>query len=567
MRVPAKFRSVSIVTAFAALSCTGTVSGDGRIGAKPTAGAAGAGGGAAAAGGGAAGAGGTSVGTAAVAPPPASWRRLTASQYRNTIDDLFGPGLDHGAIEATPALDGFSTVGGAQGAASAYGVEQFELAAQQVAAQVVADAARFGRVIACAPAPRAFDSACARRSLASFGRRVFRRPLTDAEVDRYEGLWRAAAAPAGFAPGAAAVVSALLQSPKFLYRTEYGQPVAGTATRRYTGYELASRLSYFLWNTTPDDALLEAAARGALDTDDGIRATAEAMLISPRARAGLDDYFAELLRLDDFGLADEASRNLPPSLAAGMRRQALLDLDDIVFDRDATFSELVEGTTTHVDAELARHYGLPTPTGTGFVRVTLPQDGPRTGFLTFGAFLVKSGNGLKTSPVRRGKLIREGLLCQAVPPPPPNVDASIPELDPSAPRTTRQRLEQHRSQAGCSGCHALMDPLGLPFEIFDASAKLRATENGLPIDPSGELDGQPFATPRGLAHLLATSPKLDACTVSRLYRYASGAASDADDDRRLAPLREAFRASGGRLRALILAYVGSALFLQASDPS
>lgn len=499
------------------------------------------------------------------APVPGASRRLTALQYRHTVDDLFGAGLTYAELEGEPAVNGFTTVGGSVVSTSRNGVEQFESAAATLAAQIMADEARRAKVISCSPVPAAFDEACATTSVTQLGRRVFRRPLEQAETDRYVTLWRTLSDLSTFSFGAEGVVSAMLQSPKFLYRVEYGQPQAGESARRYTGYELASRLSYLLWNTTPDDDLLDAADRGDLDTDEGVAARAEAMLDSPRSRAGLRDFFAEFMYLKDFGVNAAASRTLSPELATAMREQALRDAEEIVFDSDTRFSELLDGTQTHLNGELAAHYGIPGPTGADFERVTLP-DGERVGLLGTGAFLVRQGNGEETSPVRRGKVILESFLCTTVPSPPAGVVPVIPEFDPNVPRTTRERLETHRNHAQCLGCHVAMDPLGLALENFDATAKFRTTDNGLPIDTSGEFDGQSFEGLRELATLLADSPRVAACTVTRFFRYASGAPESVADAQRLASLQSTFSEGGGRLRPTILAYLRSSLFTQASDP-
>lgn len=444
-------------------------------------------------------------------------------------------------------------------------MEMYEAAAREIANQVVAEPARLARVVSCNPVPAGFDEACARSSLGSFGRLALRRALTPSEVDRYLGLWRGVSEKQTFTEGARAVISAILQSPKFLYRVEYGASTT-TGARRYTGQEIAARLSYLLWNTTPDAALLDAADKGELSTDEAVRARATAMLASPRARAGLRDYFAEYLNLQDFGLTPEAARGLEPTLAAAMREQALSDFESLVFDQGAPFTDLLTSTTTRVNATLAEYYGLPAPGGSGLASVNVPADNARAGLLTFGAFLVNLGNGQTTQPVRRAKFIREMVLCQPVIQPPEEVNTTLPMVDPTTPRTTRQRLEQHLTDGACKGCHASLDPLGLSFEIFDALGRTRTTELGLPIITAGNLDGQPFEAPRDLAELLAERPEAKSCAVTRLYRYASGAVEDVDDSARLAPVNAAYADSNGKLRDVLLSYIGSSLFTTVSDP-
>ena len=313
----------------------------------------------------------------------------------------------------------------------------------------------------------------------------------------------------------AGVTAALLQSPNFLYRSEIGVPDPTDPGRRLlTSFELAARLSYFLWAAPPDEALLDAAESGALATDAGLEAQTRRLLASPRARSTMAEFFVELFRLRRLDRINESRtkyRQYTPTLGASMRGETLRLIEAIAFDPGRDFREIFSARFTYLNPELARLYGLPTPPlarPTDYVRVELPPQQGRAGVLGHGSFLTIFAHATTSSPTKRGKFIRESLLCQAVPPPPPDVATRLPKDEEGKPaRTTRQKLEAHRKDARCNGCHKAMDPLGLAFEGFDGIGAARQREAGLPIDTSGELDGVSFGDPGQLGALLSKSAK------------------------------------------------------------
>jgi hypothetical protein len=464
----------------------------------------------------------------AVSPEPPVLRRLTYAQYVRTVGDLFGDGLVLPTeLEPDSRSSGLYAVGVSLTSISALGVERYESAAYDIAEQVFADDARRAAVVACATE----DEACARETIEALGRRAWRRPLSEEEADRLTGIAVAAAQTYDdFDAGLTYAVAALLQSPYFLFRPEVGED-AGDGTRRYTGWEMASRLSYFLWDTMPDDELLDAAEAGELVTEDGVAAQVDRMLADDRARDGVRAFLTDMLELDalddltkDPTVYVYASAELGPSA----REQTLLDAEAIVFDADADFRTFLTTPDTHLDRTLAAVYDVPAPAREGFAATTLKPELWRRGFLGQVSFLALQSHATSTSVTKRGLFVREVLLCQSLPDPPAGLNTSIPETSEATP-TMRDRVEQHLADPTCATCHNVMDPIGLGFENFDGIGRWRDTENGAPIDASGDLDGTPFYNAADLAVAIHNDPQFAACLNETVLQYAWGReATDAE---------------------------------------
>jgi mono/diheme cytochrome c family protein len=515
-------------------------------------------------------------------PAPGGLKRLTVAQYRNTLRDLFGPGIPLPAdLEPDTLVAGSATVGAARVALSTQGLEKFAVAAFAVGRAAQADPTFRQRYLACPGGASAATESCLRGFVTAFGRRAWRRPLTPAEIGRYVAL--AADLDRGrevsaASPGIAAVIAAMLQSPHFLYRAEIGEPdPADPSRRRLTGYELAARLSYFLWGAPPDDALLDAAAAGLLATPEGLEAQTRRMLPAARSRETMADFFVELFRLRRLDKISESRTKYPqysPTLGASLRGETLRVIEEVAFAPARDFREIFATRFTWVNAELARLYGLPAasaaapPGPDGYWRVELPADSGRTGVLGQGAFLTIFAHPTTSSPTKRGKFIRESLLCQAVPPPPPNVDAKLPKDEPGKPaRTIRQKLEAHRKNPRCNGCHKAMDPLGLAFERFDGVGAGRVSEAGRPIDTSGEFDGVPFQDAAGLGTLLARSPKIGACVARSLFRFAVGHLESEGEEPLLEALARGLEQDGYQFDALVANVIKSEGFRTIAAPA
>jgi mono/diheme cytochrome c family protein len=534
-------------------------------------------------------------GPARFVPAPAGLKRLTTAQYQNTLRDLFGEQATLPThLEPDTLVAGSATVGAARIGLSENGVEKFARAAFELAGAAVRDPAFSKRYVPC-PAEGPFDEACARDFISRFGRRAWRRPLSVEEIDRYlrlaQGLAKSAT-DAGLSRGLTAVTAAMLQSPHFLYRSEIGVPDPKEPTRRrLTDFEMASRLSYFLWGAPPDDALLDAAEAGRLATDQGLSEETRRMLLSPRARQTMAGFFVELFRLrrldrlyEGRGKHPRFTTSLPPAMRTGI----LSLIEEVAFDPKRDFREIFSAPVSYVNPELARLYDLhaagaapppaasaapapgssaAAPAADAFQRVVLPADSPRRGVLGQAAFLAIFAHNNSSSPTRRGKFIRESLLCQAVPPPPPSVDTRLPKDEGTVVRTTRQRLEEHRKNPRCNGCHKAMDPLGLAFEGFDNLGIQRKEEKGLPIDTSGELDGTTFKTPGELGALLARNDKLGACVARSLFRYALGSLETEGEEPLLEELARGLQRDGYRFHALVANVIKSEGFRYLSAPS
>lgn len=483
-----------------------------------------------------------------------AFARLTTRQLHNVYVDLLGPvAQPELPADTTPYL--FESVGAASEPLSESGVQLLEEAATAMAAEVFGDAGRREAFAGCAP-QTAWD-ACTTGFIRAFGRQAWRRPLTPTE----EARWLAVAADFGSSDpweGLEAVTAGMLQSPWFVYRVELGRPVEGRpGVRRLTAHELAARLSLFFWNTTPDAALMAAADDGSLGTPEGLEAAVDRLLADERSREATEAFFAQYLdlqRLDRAAPDPLVFPDFTPALRAAMRAEVLLLVDERVQRQDADVRGIFSARRAFVNDVLAAHYGLEAPGASPitFVPVDLPPDSPRAGILGLGAFLTMNAHAVDTSPTLRGKYILERVLCATIPPPPDNVSLDLTTgADADAP--LRERLDQHRDDPACAGCHAMMDPPGFLFETFDATGAWRTEDRGHPIDSTGELLGVPLADAGALGDHLSTHEDVGPCMVKQLYRHAHGRLDTAADADSLAQLSEGFAADGHRFRGLLRA--------------
>jgi hypothetical protein len=520
----------------------------------------------------------------AIGPPPelkrqtSAVRRLTHSQYNNTVRDLLGDFTRPAdQFPQDDFLHGFTNQAEGQSVPPIL-AEAYTVAAEKLAANAI----RFGetqRLIPCRPAS-ALDPSCRDRFVREFGLRTFRRPLSDAETADYASLFhRAAAKRNDFQEGVKMVIEAMLQSPNFLFHLEEGPD------GRLRGYAAASRLSYFLWDTMPDGTLLDAAAKGELDSLDGIRRAARRMMDNPQARRALDGFLAQWMRFDRVLASARNVRRVPDfsaSLLASMVSETSHLFQHLVWN-DGNFMEFFNAPYTFVSARLAQHYGFEAP-AVDFALTKYPQGSKRAGVLGHAGFLTMTATAMDTSPTARGLFVREQFLCQLVPPPPPGVDTNLPVVTVEKPMTSRERLAVHLNNASCAGCHNLIDPIGLGLEGFDDLGRARdkitlqiqqerdavTNERGepkvfeLPLDTSGTIHGIPnssFSSAAELGNILANDPTCQRCMVKQLFRYALGRHETDADRPYLEALYEGFRKSGFRYRELMLALVSSPPFL------
>ena len=504
-------------------------------------------------------------------PAPESMHRLTKSQFQNSLTALLG-NVTIGELDGDSYIGGFATVGAGSVVTSASGVQSYQVAIDAALDQVFADTARRNTLVGCTP-KTPLDTACAQSFLKTFGRLAWRRPLTQPQLDRYTTLATSSATalsdPYG---GLRWAASALLQSPYFLYRSERGTPVPGMADRnQYTPDELASKLAFFLWNSTPDAALLDAAESGALATAAGLSAQVDRLLAAPQGHEAIVNFAREFMRTDNLvGMPKDASTypTYTTTLPAAMANEVLSLWENTAFKSDSSVLELFTTQQTFANKELGALYGLDTSslTATTFSPVTLPASQGRSGLLTTAAMLALQATQIEGSPTLRGRFIREKFQCMAIPSPPPGVVTTLPATGAGV-FTKRQKMVTHEAQPSCAACHGLMDPIGFALEHFDAVGAYRATDSGLQIDTSGTLNGEPFSGSVDMGKVLAASPATGPCIVQNIYSYAVGHAVPDTEQVAVSDLSTAFVASGNRLRALILKLVASDGFVFTSPES
>lgn len=498
---------------------------------------------------------------AAESPSP-TLRRLTWPQYEQTVTDLLGDDIALPTrLEPDDRVDGLPSIGATVNLVSQWGVERYEDAAYLLAGQALSD----DDMLPCSPASIS-DTDCAGQFIDLWGPRFYRRPLADSERTRLVDLIAAVGTEAAdFRVGVTSGLAALLQSPYFLYRVELGTPDPSDPTiRLLDAYELATRLSYLLWNTTPDDDLLQAAADGLLDTEDGLLAQATRLLDDPRAEQGVRNLFTEVLHLD---LLDDLSKDptvhthASAELGPLAREETLLGVLDLVLVQDGDYRDLLTTRTTFVDRTLAALYNVEAPTMDGFGAVKLAREDGRRGLLGQASFLALNSHLVHTSATLRGKFVQEVLLCHTIPAPPSGVDTSIPEPDADSP-TLRERIKTHLEDPTCAVCHELTDLVGLTFENFDSVGRWRDLENGAVIDPSGELEGVDFDDAWDFASVLRQSPDVGPCLVQHVWGVGTGHSPVYGELALSEWLAADLALQGYSVRALLLATVTTAGFRQ-----
>ena len=399
---------------------------------------------------------------------------------------------------------------------------------------------RKAELLPCAPAQA--DAACVEGFVRGFGRRALRRPLDDDEVTRYAA--RVTGAPS-LDEGLKVALEVMLSSPDFLYRSEVGVP-DGQGGYRLTAFEVASALSYLFWGTAPDDALLDAAVAGGLDTPDGIEAEARRLLADPKSREVLGTFAEQWLGIEKVRTVDKSpSFGFDDELRAALSEETRRFFTHVMFDGTGRLEELFTANYTLANPRLAELYELDAAGGPGFYEAPYGS-GERAGVLGHGSVLAANAFPDQGSPIHRGLFVRQRLLCQEFGPPPAQA-ATVPEIDPSA--TTRERFAEHTADPVCASCHQYIDPVGFGFERFDAIGRARDSENGLPIDTSGDMNdveglgtgtSAPFSNLAGLGQVLAASESAPACFVTQVWRFAHGALEEPGDTCALSDLAQAF---------------------------
>jgi hypothetical protein len=494
------------------------------------------------------------------APGTAPLRRLSHEEYENALTDLFGDAAL--AKEATKDFAQDTMSLGFRNSARFLDVKLVQAQEYLKAAELVAgrQVANVGALLPCASTG---GEACAQQLIDGLLARVYRRPLTDAEQATYLTLFRTGSTGADFKTGVEWMLVTALQSPQFLYRPE----VDGALTARaLSPVELASRLSFLLWRSIPDEALLTAAAQGRLATKADVEREARRMLEDPKAER-LFEFFDQWLDIDEVAAMRRdpaAFPGLPATLAADLRAEAREFVKQTVLRGDASLSTVLAAPYTYVNPTLAAHYGVTVPAGSGFQKVTW-MSGRRGGLFMNSGALVSHDKATRTSIVNRGLRVRTLLLCQVIPAPPDNVSLSLGPIDASA--SQGDRLAQHRTDPSCAGCHALLDPLGEPFENVDAVGRERLVdEGGLAVKTAGEVFGTqgvdgPVAHGYELMQRLANADEVRQCVVTQLFRFGHGREEEPADLCSRQRALEAFKTSGWNVKELFVAMTQTDDFL------
>ena len=503
-------------------------------------------------------------------PYLAGLRRLTETQYRNSIADIFGPNIVvQGRFEPDRRVGGLLAAGTTSLSITPSGFEGYAKIADGIARQVVDEKNR-ARLLACTPKSAAApDRNCAGQILDRYGLLLFRRPLTveerKARVDAAESATKLSG---NFYTGIRYGLTTLLSAPDFLFRPE----IAVAKGKAYTldGYSRAARLSYMLWDSTPDKDLLEAARSGALDSDAGVQAQVARLMASPRLETGMRAFFSDFLQLDTLGSITKDPTIYPKysdEVASSAREETLRTTIDLTLKKGGDFRDLFTTRKTFINRSLAWVYDVPYNLSGEWMPYEFRDSDGRSGIVTQAAMLGMFSHPGRSSPTKRGVALMDIFLCEPTPTPPANVDFSIVN-DTNNPklRTVRDRLNAHATTPTCASCHTHSDPIGLTLEQFDSIGERRLKEDGRDIDVSAQMSGKHFDGAGGLGQYLHDNPKVPACFVRKLYAFGTGANSEDLDKATVQPLLDGFIAGGYRLPGLLKSIATSQQFFSAPGP-
>lgn len=559
------FAGIGLLSLAALTACDASITGNGADGGDPAL----PGGPSGPGGPGSGGAGGVSLDPNAAGPRPLS--RLTRREYNNTVRDLLGD-------TTSPASDFADDHDRAflfrrAGLVATQDADLLSTTAEALASKAMQTAA--SKVLPCDPATG--EAACAAKFIAEFGLKAYRRPLAAAETMRLTALYENArgAQKMSFNDAIQLLLEGMLQSPAFLYHWEspYAAPVLDKGVIKLDQYDVASRLSYFIWGSMPDQPLFDAAAAGKLSTDAEIGDQARRMLADDKARAAAAAFFNEWLELDQIAALPKSAKEYPDyndELKTAMLGETTAFVQNVLFEGGGKLETLFNADFSFSNQSLSKVYGGGA-TGSTLGKITL-NPAERRGLLTQPAFLALSGAPDGSHPVKRGKAVYVKVLCGALPPPPANVPPAEPA---SAGGTTRQRFATHSANACAKGCHALMDPYGFAFEHYDGIGRFRTMDNGQPVDASGSasFDGvdHAYTDATQLTQALATSDSVRSCFAKQWFRFALSRPDTEADGASIAAVSAAFAKNQFDIRDLAPAIASSRSFrfrsLAAGEPS
>jgi hypothetical protein len=519
--------------------------------------------------------------TGNIVPGTQPIRRLTRTEYVNTVQDLF-PKINFETYEflatvGDVAIDGYDNNAISQSPTPLY-IQQYRDTAEFIGGEIQNG---LPSIIPCGvPTTSAEETTCGHAFINSFLPNAYRRPATSDELAQYTQFFDASDTSYGFSQAIAMIVEAALQSPTFLYRVELGgTPTVGQKAAPLTGYEIASRLSYYLWQTMPDVTLMQAAAAGDLATAGGVNTQAQRMLMDPRAKVAIENFHEQWLQL---GQVDNISKdptafainNVSSSGFGTLMQSTLHDsmsqfVEHVFWDEDAKISTLLTEPSAYVNDDLAALYGVTPPGSTTTLSLVSLDPTQRAGLLTQAGILAALGHYDVESPVFRGVYVMTQILCQPPPDAPAGVNTATPQAPSNMPQTTRELFEsQHEGDGGpCSGCHHLIDGYGFGFEEYDGVGRYRTTETSanLPVDASGWITGTSdvngtFTNAMDLSKKLATSVTVQQCVAKQYFRYGFGRTETSTDQCALNTLYTSLANSGGDMRQLVYDVVTSDAF-------
>ena len=497
--------------------------------------------------------------------------RLNLAEYDNTMRDLLGlPAASaHPSVTFSFPPDDrgadFDNIAGILSLSTQH-ISSYNMAVTTLVPAAMANPAQRALLTSCDLATG--GAACARTSLAAFVPRAWRRPVTDAEIADLMTLVTVATTQGDSVEvGFNLAVEAALLSANFIYRPEF-DPTPGSLTPHpVSEYELASRLSYFIWSSMPDDMLFASAKAGNLHEPSTLASQVARMVADPKGRALLDNFAGQWLLIRNIGSVSPDAMLFPQftnALRAAMQAETQMLFEQIAFHGMAT-DQLLTAQFAYLGDPLAQFYGLPAVGAALPKKVDLTGNQQRRGLLSQGLFLTINSHANITSPVRRGRFVLSELLCQDVPDPPKNVDTTL-KPDPTGKLTLRQVLEGHASNPTCATCHGLMDPIGFGLENYDPIGAYRTKDGTAPIDATGTLSGQKFSGEVDLAQIIAKDPRFPSCVANKLFTYALGRAPDLADPKSLdgptlSSLADNFTKGGLQFGQLLASVVASPTFL------
>lgn len=484
-------------------------------------------------------------------------RRLTNSEYDNTVRDLLGGSIPQLPEQPSDAVLEGSFENDAQSLGpSDVRIARYQDAAMSLGEHAVNDSSARARVLPCATA----DADCGWQFVESFGKRAFRRPLSEDELNRWFNFFESQRTSIDFDAAVQLTVAAMLQTPQFLYRLESEGNAANAAQLELSQHELASRLSYLLWETMPDDALLAAADAGELATAAQLEEQARRLLGDARARDAVRNFHRQWLYLDRVLDEDKVSELFPMwgSQARASAKEETLRFIENTFFNGGTVEDLFKSNVAYVDNVMSELYDIPAPSES-WAQVELDPT-ERAGLLSRVAFLAGFAHEANGSPPLRGVFVMERLLCEPRPSPPANADTSTPMPNPDqGPMTNRELFEERVAPSACQGCHVRIDGFGFGFENYDAAGMFRSEENGLPVDASGFANGigndDEYEGAVELQNLLGESEVVRDCIAKQWFTYANGRPTEPADTCQLEAIQAEFEENGGDLVELLVSIV------------